>query len=92
VSGVGPTVVVMTVHPISAGAGEFELQDEQLFGTYEQELFSRVVTVAEREGKPVELLVVPASDPFGAMCQAAATLKASRLVISAVWNTTCRAL
>jgi amino acid transporter len=73
-------VVVMTVHPISAGAGEFELQDEQLFGTYEQELFSRVVTVAEREGKPVELLVVPASDPFQAMCQAAATLKASRLV------------
>ena len=73
-------VVVMTVHPISAGAGEFELQDEQLFGTYEQELFSRVVTVAEREGKPVELLVVPASDPFAAMIQAAATLKASRLV------------
>lgn len=73
-------VVVMTVHPISAGAGEFELQDEQLFGTYEQELFSRVVTVAEREGKPVELLVVPASDPFLAMCQSAATLKASRLV------------
>ena len=73
-------VVVMTVHPISAGAGEFELQDEQLFGTYEQELFSRVVAVAEREGKPVELLVVPASDPFQAMIQAAATLKASRLV------------
>jgi len=73
-------VVVMTVHPISAGAGEFELQDEQLFGAYEQELFSRVVTVAEREGKPVELLVVPASDPFQAMIQAAATLKASRLV------------
>ncbi|MSV31410.1 MAG: amino acid permease [Bryobacterales bacterium] len=73
-------VVVMTVHPISAGAGEFELQDEQLFGTYEQELFSRVVTVAEREGKPVELLVVPASDPFAAMIQAAATMKASRLV------------
>ena len=42
--------------------------------------YARVVTVAEREGKPVELLVVPASDPFGAMCQAAATLKASRLV------------
>lgn len=73
-------VVVMTVHPISAGAGEFELQDEQLFGTYEQELFSRVVAVAEREGKPVELLVVPASDPFQAMMQAATTLKASRLV------------
>ncbi|MBI2684901.1 MAG: APC family permease [Acidobacteria bacterium] len=73
-------VVVMTVHPISAGAGEFELQEDQLFGTYEQELFSRVVTVAEREGKPVELLVVPASDPFQAMMQAAARLQASRLV------------
>ena len=73
-------VVVMTAHPVSAGAGEFELQDDQLFGVYEQELFSRVVAVAEREGKPVELLVVPASDPFLAMVQAAATLKASRLV------------
>lgn len=73
-------VVVMTAHPVSAGAGEFELQDEQLFGVYEQELFSRVVAVAEREGKPVELLVVPASDPFLAMVQAAATLQASRLV------------
>jgi amino acid transporter len=73
-------VVVLTIHPISAGAGEFELQEEQLFGAYEQELFSRVVTMAEREGKPVELLVLPATDPFQAMMQAAATLKASRLV------------
>jgi amino acid transporter len=73
-------VVVMTVHPISTGAGEFELQNEQLFGSYEQELFSRVVTVAEKEGKPVELLVVPATDPFAAMIQAANQLKASRLV------------
>lgn len=73
-------VVVMTVHPLSSGAGEFELQNEQLFGSYEQELFSRVVTVAEKEGKPVELLVVPATDPFAAMIQAANQLKASRLV------------
>ena len=73
-------VVVMTVHPMSSGAGEFELQNEQLFGSYEQELFSRVVTVAEKEGKPVELLVVPATDPFAAMIQAANQLKASRLV------------
>jgi amino acid transporter len=73
-------IVVMTVHPVSAGAGEFGLQDEQLFGAYEQELFSRVVAMAEREGKPVELLVVPATDPFMAMVQAAASMKASRLV------------
>ena len=32
---------------------------EQLFADYEQELFSHVVTMAEKEGKSVELLVVP---------------------------------
>lgn len=73
-------IVVMTVHPVSTGAGEFELQNDQLFGDYERQLFSRVVTLAEREGKPVELLVVPATDPFAAMVQAAAAMKASRLV------------
>lgn len=72
-------IVVMTVHP-SSGAGEFDLQSEQLFGPYEQELFSRVVALAEKEGKPVELLVMPSSDPFGAMVLAAHNLKASRLV------------
>ena len=36
--------------------------------------------MAEKEGKPVELLVVPAVDPFDAMVQTAAKLKASRLV------------
>ena len=36
--------------------------------------------MAEKEGKPVELLVVPAVDPFDAMVQTAANLKASKLV------------
>ncbi|MBI4876430.1 MAG: APC family permease [Acidobacteria bacterium] len=73
-------IVVMTVRPISAGAGEYALTDEQLFSDYEKELFSHVVTMAEKEGKPVELLVVPAVDPFDAIVQTAANLKASRLV------------
>jgi amino acid transporter len=73
-------IVVMTVRPISAGAGEYDLTDEQLFSGFEQELFSRVVEMAEKEGKPVELLVVPAVDPFDAMVQTAANLRASRLV------------
>jgi amino acid transporter/nucleotide-binding universal stress UspA family protein len=73
-------IVVMTVRPISAGAGEYELGENQLFTDYERELFSRVVTLAEKEGKPVELLVVPGVDPFDAMVQTAARLKASRLV------------
>ena len=73
-------IVVMTVRPITTGAGEYGLADNQIFSGYEKELFSRVVTLAEKEGKTVELLVVPAVDPFDAMVQTAARLKASRLV------------
>src|SRR6266850_815289 len=73
-------IVVMTVRPVSTGAGEYELSKTQLFSDYEQELFSRVVTVAEKQGKTVDLLVVPGVDPFDAMVQAAQQLQASRLV------------
>jgi amino acid transporter len=74
-------IVVMTVRGISsAGTGEYLLSEEQIFTDYERELFSRVVSVAEREGKPVELLTVPGLNPFDAMVQTASTLKASRLV------------
>jgi amino acid transporter len=74
-------IVVMTIRGVStAGTGEYGLSEEQLFTEYERELFSRVVSVAEKEGKPVELLTVPGLNPFDAMVQTAATLKASRLV------------
>jgi hypothetical protein len=73
-------IVVMTVRTISAGAGEYDLAEDQIFSDYERELFSHVVEIAEKEGKPVELLVVPAVNPFDAMVQSAAKLKASRLV------------
>lgn len=73
-------IVVMTVRPVAIGTGEHDLADEQLFTSYEQELFSHVVALAEKEGKPVDLLVVPAVDPFDAMVQTAHKLKASRLV------------
>jgi len=73
-------IVVMTVRAISTGAGEYELADDQIFRDYEKELFSHVVEIAEKEGKPVELLVVPAVNPFDAMVQSAARLQVSRLV------------
>jgi hypothetical protein len=69
-------IVVMTIRQISTGAGEYDLAQNQLFSDYERELFSHVVEVAEKEGKPVELLVVPAVNPFDAMVH----LRASRLV------------
>lgn len=72
-------VVVMTVRPMTSGAGEYGLSQGQIFTSYERELFTNVVTVAEKEGKHVELLVVPSNDPFFAMVQTAQNLKASRL-------------
>src|SRR6202163_930299 len=73
-------IVVMTVRTISAGAGEYDLADNKIFSDYEKELFSHVVELAEKEGKGVELLVVPAVNPFDAMADTASRLRASRLV------------
>ena len=73
-------IVVMTVRPVSTGAGEYELSDQQLFSDYEREVLTRVVGMAEKEGKTMDLLVVPGIDPFDAMVQTAAKLQASRLV------------
>jgi len=74
-------IVVMTVRSVStAGTGEYLLSEDQIFTDYEREVFSRVVSLAEKEGKPVELLTVPGVNPFDAMVQTAATLRAARLV------------
>jgi hypothetical protein len=73
-------VVVMTVRQVSAGAGEYDLGENQLFTDYERELFSHVVQLAEKEGKKVDLLVVPGVNAFDAMVLTASRLKASRLV------------
>ena len=73
-------IVVMTVRGVSTGAGEYDLAENQLFTDYERELFTRVVAMAEKEGKTVDLLVVPAVNPFDAMVQTATKLQASRLV------------
>ena len=76
-------IVVMTVRQISTGAGEYRLAENQVFSDYERELFSNVVTTAEKEGKTVELLVVPGRDPFEAIVQTAAKIQASRVVLGA---------
>ena len=73
-------IVVMTVRGVSTGAGEYDLAENQLFTDYERDLFTKVVAVAEKEGKHVDLLVVPAVNPFDAMVQTATKLQASRLV------------
>ncbi len=74
-------IVVMTVRQISSGAGEYHLAENQLFTDYERELFTNVVNLAEKEGKTVELLVVPSKDPFEAIVQTAAKIQATRVVV-----------
>ncbi|HZQ56197.1 MAG TPA: amino acid permease [Bryobacteraceae bacterium] len=72
-------IVVMTVRILGPDS-EYALKEEQVFGEDEKELFTAVVNMAEKEGKPVELLVVPSNDPFDALVQTANQLKVSRLV------------
>jgi nucleotide-binding universal stress UspA family protein len=72
-------VVAMCILGVT-GSEESELREEQMFTNQERELFTHVVTIAEKEGKTVELLVVPGIDPFFTMVQTAANIKAARLV------------
>ena len=72
-------IVVMTVRPLGPDS-EYDLKDDQVFGSDEKTLFTAVVNMAEKEGKPVELLVVPAINPFDALVQTADQLKVSRLI------------
>jgi nucleotide-binding universal stress UspA family protein len=75
-------IVVMTVKNVtSAGSGEHDLDPEQVFSTDIQVLFSKVVTLAEKAGKHVELLVVPGPDPNEVILETAAKLKSGVIMI-----------
>ena len=74
-------IVVLTTRLIAGpGGGERELSDETLFTEYEQRLFTRVVALAEKHGKPVELVIVPATSVFDAVAQTAMRLDSAVLV------------
>jgi amino acid transporter len=75
-------IVVMTVRLLQGpDTGFRDFTSEGVFRKYEQGLFTRVVSVAEREGRPVKLLVVPSSSVAQAIAQAAVSLKSSEIVI-----------
>lgn len=74
-------IVVMTVRLMQGpDAGERDLYDDTVFTDYEQRLFTQVVSLAERHGKPVNLLVVPANNIFDAVVQTALQLDAAEIV------------
>jgi hypothetical protein len=75
-------IVVLSVRTVTeAGSGEHPLNASQIFSDAETEVFSRVVTLAEKAGKHVELMVVPGVDPYDAAVQTAARLESSRIVM-----------
>lgn len=75
-------VVVMTARLYhrehSFGSTSFDARD--VFENYEQELFTAAVAAAEKEGKPISLLVVPTTDVFDAIVVTAQRLESSRIV------------
>jgi hypothetical protein len=74
-------VVVLSVHRVTAASsGEYDLSADQIFGTAEQDLFTHVVSIAEKAGKHVELLAVAAADPWLGIVQTAQKLQSSRIV------------
>jgi hypothetical protein len=76
-------VVVMTArlyHREHSFSGNTVFEATQVFDHYEQELFTAAVAAAEKEGKPISLLVVPATDVFDAIVATAQRLESSRIV------------
>ena len=76
-------VVVMTAriyHREHTFSGSSSMDSGELFDEYEQQLFTKVVELAEKQGKHVALMVVPSADVFDAIVQTAARLESSRIV------------
>ena len=74
-------IVALTVRRVIAvNPSQHALAADQLFTDYEQLLFTKVVEMAERAGKKVELIVVPGNDPLAVIMQTALRLKVSKIV------------
>jgi len=75
-------VVAMTVRLLHGPDSGFrDFVHTEVFTDYEQLLFTKVVAIAERQGRPVKLLVVPASNVFDAMAQTAVRLSCSQIIL-----------
>jgi len=74
-------IVVLHVRMLRRGAsGAYDLSPDQLFSTIEQLLFTKVLAIAEKEGKPVRLAVAAANDLWEGILRTAANLQSSAIV------------
>jgi hypothetical protein len=73
-------VVCLAARITRLSAGGSDLAMEQIFSDYEQTLFTRAVNIAEKFGKHISLLVVPAHDVWSAIVQTATQLQSSAVV------------
>lgn len=74
-------LVVLTIRKIiGPDTGYENLDQKELFTSYEQLLFSRVVSIAEKAGKHVELMVVPSTHIFQAIAITASQLQSSEII------------
>jgi amino acid transporter len=75
-------VVVLTVRVLGSGQhGTPGIDEQQMFSEYEQQLFTRVVSIAERHGRKVTLLVAPGTNVFDALAQSAVQLRSGLIVV-----------
>jgi hypothetical protein len=84
-------VVVLHVRMLRrAASGEYDLAPDQLFSTIEQLLFTKVLSIAEKEGKSVRLAVAAANDLWEGILRTAMNLQSSTVVAgsSAKWTVT----
>jgi hypothetical protein len=74
-------IVVLHVRMLRrAASGEYDLAPDQLFSTIEQLLFTKVLSLAEKEGKPVRLAVAAANDLWEGILRTAMNLQSSTIV------------
>jgi len=74
-------IVVLHVRLLGrAASGEYDLAPDQLFSGIEQALFTKILAMAEKEGKPVRLAVVAANDLWEGILRTAGNLESSTVV------------
>ena len=64
-----------------AAAGEHDLDPEQLFSFKEQELCTRALNLAEKNGKTIHLAIAAATEKWDGILRAAQTLQSSAIVL-----------